>query len=201
MRELRSITSSKQLMGYIPSHTSNGIAGIDLRAEIDALLEEFGFYVLLVRTNQKVHCSCWDHIYHSAKPDCPYCAGTGFVTVIEKHKTMQSRHGGTLKMESDNIFVDDRVSFYFRYNVAPVTNDIVYVVGWVGETPSGVISAYTIDSSLSYRGDNGRIEYYECVCENHPVNVSIRSVNMRRLRDLIDSSYLATYVQYDLLFE
>lgn len=179
---------------------SSGIGGINLRNELDALLNEFGFSVLLRRSNKNLRCSCWSHITDSADKDCLYCMGSGYVSAVEKHITMQKRGKASLDMTNASIIIDDHISFYFRYKVHPVVNDTIYLVGWSGDHPTNVISSYEIDRAEAFRGDYGRIEFYKCTCINEPVNINDITVSIRRNASNIDDTPSNIPIQYDLLF-
>lgn len=199
MRELTPQSRFTQINPlYYPS-TSSGIGGINLRNEIDALFNEFGFYVLLRRSNKHLHCSCYDHTYQSADPDCPYCYGSGLVTSVERHICMQKHLGKVVKLQAIGMVADDGEIFYFRYNVSPNVGDHIYKVGWNNTVPTGVQSVYTINNAQDFRGDYGRTEFYSCIARLQPANVSKISISVRRRRDAIDGSLANIPYQYDLL--
>lgn len=148
---------------------------IDLREEFGQLLGDYGYYILLQRSNRKVHCRCWDPRYMEPQSDCMYCNGSGWVVKLERHicrsdPAMQPVTYPNLNAQSPQgeAWIPAE-SFFLTYSVKPQVGDYVYVVGWRGRRPTNLFAAYEINHVQPQRGDRGRVEYYK---------VSVKRVTM-----------------------
>lgn len=163
---------------------------INLREELDALLDEYGHYVLLQRSSRRLRCRCWHEVRREGDPNCPYCLGRGRVSRIERHKVRYSSGLSTIQRPMATTlspvgpsWVDGKL-FYFKHNVEVQTGDFIYEVGWSAKNkkkPTHLISAYLINDVYEYRGDNGRIEYKLASVRKETRNVTVKNIVLRAL--------------------
>jgi hypothetical protein len=141
----------------------------DLREKFDKLLNDYGNYIIYVRTNKNLHCKCWNPQQESSNPKCPICFGTGFVVKVEIRKA-RSRSASTpvsypnlMQHEEPAITDDPGYFFYMRWDSNPKTEDIIIDVSWNNGIPT-FTNAYEINFPEPLRGKGGRIEYWRLAC-------------------------------------
>lgn len=157
---------------------------IDIAKEVEKLIWEEGYPILLIRANKKIKCSCGMEMAGSSK--CPICFGTGFITKVEKHLTYSTVASvpETLprlirRTESSVLAIEAR-NFYFPRIVAPDKKDLIAVCEFRGLIPLLPIVFYEVSHSEAYRARKGKIQYYRASTSLDPVNSSIKGFNLRR---------------------
>ena len=185
--------------------------GIDLRQDMEWIINNEGHFVLL-RRNYQIHCVCYtQQVYKDSNSACPYCLGTGRVNRIERHL------GRKLMTLGDKLMIGRQqdtpqgkmlvtaYKFYFQHFVNPQQQDIIYEVSWDSRNPFkpfALIAEYDIIGAIDMRGDRGRIEYWEAHCHSRPFGRQIRESVIRRLTDTnIDNAYPDARAQYDLQWQ
>lgn len=135
---------------------------IDLRKELDYLIENYGVNVLYIRSSKYIKCKCYDELYKAGNSRCKLCLGTGKLTSIEPTKIFFNNekyysylsHGGKY-----NTIVGE---FILKYNIAPKFNDRILIVGSNKyNLVTDVKKVYLISNVNEVRCDNGRVEFYE----------------------------------------
>ena len=184
-------------------HYSDG-SEVDLRKEIKYILNNYGFHAL-IRRNSKIHCSCFDSLYNDGSIKCPYCGGTGRVNRVERHLVRRdyavmdrSFQRNTTEAEFGRI-VGTLYKFYMQHYVNPLVQDLIYYVTWCGDNPKTLVSEFEIQSIDPLRADNGRIEFWKCICKEKVVGKQIKQCVVRNMEGIDMSSEDASY-QYDLLW-
>lgn len=139
---------------------------IDLRLEIKQLLKEYGYYILLQRTDRRVRCRCWHPVKQEALSDCPYCNGAGWVIRLEK---IRCRNDPAMQIVTypdmnkttpqGNSWVPANTIF-LEYSAVVQTGDIIYIVGWNGRRVGNLKEVHEINHPQPLRGDGGRIEFW-----------------------------------------
>lgn len=167
--------------------------GIDLRDAFEDIIRDTGYYVLLRRTERKMHCSCWDPINQDADDQCIYCGGTGRVSIIERQLTRKTRTmfattaPNNVVLANPSNFEVPSYTYYFRYDVHPRVQDLVYEVSWLDDNnPKVILAENEINLVEPLRDRRGRIEYYRASCSERPINKTIHSTQIRRLREYIE---------------
>lgn len=138
---------------------------MDLRAEMESLLQEYGHDIVYVRTNKALHCRCWNEQQQSSNPRCTTCFGTGYVVRPEIHR-VRSRtasvplsYPSLLQHEEPVVTDDPAYFFYMKWNSMPAVGDLILDVFWQGKVPI-LTRAYEINFPEPNRGQGGRIEYW-----------------------------------------
>jgi hypothetical protein len=164
--------------------------GLDIRLQINNFLEQYGQMVLVQRMNLNIHCPwCWNEENGEGDPQCPYCLGRGFLSVLERHV---SRKMSSLNEHRQQIMVQsapgpeivDEVFWYFEYDTNPQEEDMIYEVSWSdpGLTlPFKILTSYRINYSFPYRGNGGEIEYWRTACTGRPINNELIGQYLRRI--------------------
>lgn len=160
---------------------------IDLRKEFDEILEEFGYDVLLQRTNRRIHCKCWNRTSGEGDPECPVCNGTGWVIRIERIRVRREDASQVVtrpsRVQSSPIgkaWTSSAV-YYMRYSVAPQVGDIIYEVKWSQNQPVQLVAAYEINDINALIGDGGRVEYYAAYTRLDSTNLKHQSLQIRKI--------------------
>lgn len=160
---------------------------VDLRVEMDYMLENYGSDFLLIRNDKRYPCTCITQISASSNDRCPLCLGTGYWHSAEKirGRTKATSSADTLPKSVNYTQIGDvGVSlrhFYTNYLVRPKGKDLIVVCEWNGKIP--VFDEYTEIYEVNYaepmRGDNGRIEYFKAVAKSDPVNMKLKFNNIK----------------------
>lgn len=175
---------------------------MDLREELNELIQESGHYVLLQRASRRIRCVCWDEKYQESSVEkyhretrqlkiifktCPRCLGKGWISRIERHKIRRDNASQVIalpqliKQNPYGQLGSDAKVFYMEHDTHPKKGDYIYEVGWDGQKPTHLIQAYQINSAEDLRGDNGRIEFYSVVTEEMNISTQIRQFVIRQM--------------------
>lgn len=174
---------------------------MDLRKEFDAILEEYGFPVLVVRSDRKLRCSCWSEKMQEADRECPVCFGLGWVPTVEKHmvRSMDSSVPETLAMIGQDmppfgpIAIPGRI-YYTRYNANLRPTDLIVDVDWTkGGKPlysgGGIYEVSHIDPK---RFDRGRLIYNKVYVKDEPVEKAIRGFRIANANGIKNYEIIAS---------
>lgn len=139
--------------------------GIDMRKELDSLLDNIGIHVLYLMKSQYIRCKCYNPLHQIGDPKCPYCGGSGRVVTGEMVKTITHsvnlfyEIGMNQNMEIGNVYGDVQ-SFYIKHIYKPAIRDIICICKLDNKNmPIDIIKVYEITALDVYRCDNGRVEY------------------------------------------
>jgi len=156
---------------------------MNLRAQFQSLLNQYGHYVLLLRKDNTKKCSCWNDSYGTADKTCHHCLGLGYLFTLEKIKVrtrLASSRPETVarivrSLPPADILIESRLFFTF-YNVTAQSGDLIITVDWNGDRP--IIGDYTVVYEVGYtepeRGSHGRIEFMKIFCKADPVEHTFR---------------------------
>lgn len=154
---------------------------ISINNNFDNVIEKYGNYILLVRHDKKVKCTCWNNQYQAPTKSCKKCLGTGYIFKAEKFKarSMGAAIPETLPRalkdsELGEVIISSRM-FYLSRNVEPDIQDYIIECEWdqfnrpVFGKYSGV---YEINYAEPFRGDNGNVEFFRVACKYDPIQIS-----------------------------
>jgi len=164
------ISNAKSGVGLYPGHT----VGIDLRHELDDILNTYGHWVMVRKYDTSTHSEYWDDELHEARggPAWEYTDH-----IVRSRKVIQ-RSGGVLsalEMPSPLGMISvPYVLYYLRWDVTAQgigAEDELYEFQWDINRKPGPDEAvdicdrkYAILESVDLLGDSGRREYYLCIC-------------------------------------
>lgn len=162
------------------SNLSN--SDIDLRKEMNQLLSETKYSVLIQKTSKKIRCSCYSHKYQESKAKCPKCTGTGWLFKFEKVKafkqdftpSVSTADNGELITDLGDLSFNDKV-FYLPFDSHPQTGDYIWEVTWKNGKPVSLQNLYRIKSASEQRGEKGKIEYYVAACKKEVMNKDFKN--------------------------
>jgi len=148
--------------------------GVDLRLEMEDILNEYGHWVMVRHYDTTQRSPAWDDEYGEAigGPTHPY------VDYVVRGRKVIVRSGGVLsalEMGSPvGAITIPYVTYYVRWDVTDdllTIHDEIYEFPWDDERSPGVeevvdivVTKYGILESVDMLGDAGRREYYLCVC-------------------------------------
>lgn len=109
---------------------------MNLANEFKQILEDFGTDILLLRKENKLHCSCFNEVTQEASRDCPICLGLGWMYSAERHtvriETASSSPALTKLLVNQGIgdvIVADR-KFYCLPTIKATEKDLIIEVEW-----------------------------------------------------------------------
>lgn len=152
-----------------------------LERDFNGILEKYGHSILLLHSDKKTYCSCYDRLTGSVDRNCPYCFGMGTIPSIEKHlvRDIDSRPPESLpyianQQQFGEMAVAGR-SYFFKNNVNLIEGDLIIEVDWQGDFPiytgRGIYKISHIDPA---RFENGKITYYKAYVKDQPIKKTIR---------------------------
>jgi hypothetical protein len=168
---------------------------VDLRREMDMILNEYGNYALLIRNDKGTSCKCIDEISLAPNDKCPICLGTGYIHSAERHRIRSRATSSTNTLPNivnaadiGDIGIAMR-QFYMDYTSRPKRKDLLVMCEWNGMKPifDEYTEIYEINNSEPLRGDGGRIEYFQIVAQSNPVNRDLK------LNNIIQNASAITY--------
>ena len=153
----------------------NSLSGdIDLREEMEKIMERRGHYVYLRRATDR-RCACWNETTREADSTCQYCTGTGWYYEDTKYLSRKMPLtdpvvAALLENRSPvGLIGSAQFIFWFGHEVdpAPGRRDSILEVNLSEETglPIKAIdieAAWDIGQIQGYRDQYGRIEFWAC---------------------------------------
>lgn len=157
---------------------------IDIRKEFEELQKEFSLSILLVRTNHKTRCKCYDPLHRDGNRKCRICGGTGKVNTIEKVEAIHQNADANsyMKLTEIGLSITNTISFYLDRKYVPKVQDQIFITGFdENNCPVDIKKSCIIVSVQEVRGDSGRIEFYHVYAKYAPDRVKIEQ---RRLNSI-----------------
>lgn len=167
---------------------------MNLRYEFEKILAEYGYPVLLVRSDRKMRCSCWNEKRQEADRECPVCFGLGFTPVVEKHTVrnvdtsvpetlaMLGQHGSLGRMA-----VPGR-QYYFKHNAKVSPRDLIVDVDWspTGKPVYSGRGIYEVSHVDPERFKHGEIIYQVVYVKDQPVEKQIRGIRITNMNGIVN---------------
>jgi hypothetical protein len=149
---------------------------LDLRKELDTMLESVGFsWVALRSVDLSTPCTeckkpTGDH-YDQPSPTCTSCMGIGYLYIdkIVKGFRYMSSPGFDFRSNIGMLNTETQV-YILEHDKAPKETDYVLELNLDEDTgapsqPFEVTKSFKIQSTFAARGDKGRIELWRCFVE------------------------------------
>ena len=148
--------------------------GIDLRVEMDELLNTYGHWVMVRHYDTTSYSEFWNPLTHESVggPPHPYTDH-----VVRSRKVLQTTGGvlAALDMPAPvGILNVPYITYYLKWDVVdePLLNtDEIFEFPWdrirvpgADEAAALINNKYSILESVDLLGDEGRREYYACIC-------------------------------------
>lgn len=159
---------------------------VGFRKDYETIVEEYGSYYLIVRTNKKLRCSCVDSLYSSPKKDCPICLGTGYLHRVEriKGRSVEGNVPETLAMSlkdvTPGILSVAARTFYLHHESIPTKKDLLITCDWNGLRPvfDDYTNIYEISTAEPLKGSGGRTEFFRVSTKKDPINADAKLHNI-----------------------
>jgi hypothetical protein len=171
---------------------------MDLRAEMQDMINSYGFWVLVQRNSAKLHCTCWNEKYKEGLSTHTKCGGTGWVARIERHRTrhrdatIMVTEPNQVELSSVGRVITNQLYWYFLHTTNIRPGDTIYEVTWDPKNPlkpAGLIIAHIVNHVTDYRADNGQLTYRGIATRSVTTNMKIDNLIVRSI---------GTMVSYDL---
>ena len=149
---------------------------IDLRQELDELINKHGHWFVLRQAVPGRLCLCIDPITKDCNPRCNICLGSGNAFIdrfVKGRKSRPVRLSQTADMESRaslGIVTVPEAVFYIQYDIRPTELDFIIELALSindqePEIPYRSIGVYSITDSRELRDQGGRIEYFSITAQ------------------------------------
>lgn len=152
-----------------------------LEKQFNDILEVYGHDMLLLHSDKKTVCTCFDKLTGSSDRYCPFCFGMGTVPVIEKHRVrdMDMKIPDSMPyIANQQLFGEMAVTaraYFFKKDVTIKENDLIIDVDWQGQTPVYVDGGiYEVSHIDPQRFINGEITFQKVYVKDQPIKKSIR---------------------------
>lgn len=162
-----------------------------LKQEFESILSEYGYPALLVRSEQKVRCSCYDRKTQSSSRTCPTCFGLGFVPLVEKHTVREMDTGVPMAYplisegaSFGEMSVGGRAYFFLPdVNISP--GDLILDVSWKKGFPvlNGG-SIWEVSHVDPQRFKKGEPVFNKVYVKENPVEMKIRGFHIRQVENI-----------------
>ena len=152
-----------------PGHT----AGIDLRVELDDLLNTYGHWVMVRKYDTTTHSEYWDDELRESRGGAPWV----YTDYVVRARKVIQRSGGVLSAlempAPPGMLTIPYANYYLKWDAAGTIGnaDEIYEFPWDSDAnpePSQAVliceRKYNILESVDLLGDAGRREYYLCIC-------------------------------------
>jgi hypothetical protein len=163
-------------------------ADIDLREEMSELLDSNSYPVILIRTHNKMLCTCSSENGQQASSQCPLCLGTGKkirAEVIQAIGRPASQYitlpNSTVSSSVGDIYSNAKM-WYMDYKIKPTPGSFIYEVAWEHGNPSTLLSVYKIEYAEPARMDNGRTEYLVVGSHREITNIDFKQMMLKQLK-------------------
>lgn len=157
---------------------------IDIRKNVEDLMDRFSFKALLVRDARHTRCSCYNPLYRCGDPKCKKCKGLGRFSSIECIDVIYQniKMEDMMKMTEVGLINIDTFKIFMKCKVMPNENDILLVVGFdKNGLPVDIKQLLHLKGTREFRCDNGRVEYYEAFCQHHPQFIDREQLKLNEL--------------------
>ena len=160
---------------------------MDLRFELDQILAQYGQICLLVRTDTRTRCSCWNEKKQESDRNCPICFGLSWVPIVEKHTVRNMEVGLTQQMAGFGELDVKLPTYWFRYNAVIQKQNLIVEVDW---SPTGkpvynggpIYQVQNIDKKVF---ENGQVAFQKITCKDEPLNKQIRGIRIANVNGII----------------
>lgn len=152
--------------------------GIDLRNEMEVLLSEYGYYILVRHYDRSTYSQYWNNIAKEAVGGPAY-EYTDYIALGRKvaRTTETGATGGLEVPHPMGLVTIPYVTFYIKWDIVytdSISNeDEIMEFTWsnsrvpvVGDAIPNVTNRYNILDAADLLGDTGRREYYMCICRS-----------------------------------
>lgn len=136
---------------------------VNLRIELDKMIDSYGLKALYIRENKFARCRCYNQLHRSGDPNCRICSGFGHLTAIETARFIYDNNyfrDGESENKALGVTSNESVILYMSNKTRPKTKDRIYITNWIGPIPEEISRVYIITSVDEMRMDNGRVEGY-----------------------------------------
>ena len=155
---------------------------VNLRREFKNILREFGDKAIMLSSEDSQRCTCVDSLTLSARPECPYCLGSGLL--MQAHalycRSSQSSTSDILPKNLTQSAVGPlpvgQRQWFLEYDESARRFNYLIFCSWRDGQPVLDRSAtvYKILNVEPMIGDHGRIEYLEVLSQSDPINARIK---------------------------
>lgn len=162
---------------------------VNLRNEMQKMIDETDYEVLIQRTSQKIRCDCFDEKYNEADGKCPKCIGTGWLFKFERHKAIRqdiiSDSDGDIITTSMGQLVTGYTKLFFLHDTPVVMNDYIWEVAWKNNKPIKLLNLYHVKEVSEQRGWAGNIEFKVVIGKDENVDKDFKNMYIGKAwRDL-----------------
>jgi len=167
---------------------------IDLKKEFESILKHYGHDVLVIRSDKKLRCSCYNEVTLEADRKCPICFGIGWSYTAERHtcrsETASVEETLTRAISSKVLgsVVSEGRKYFFKPNMAAKEKDYIVSVDWnqFGKPiykDGGVWEINNVDRNLKL--GQGEDVFKIVYTSENPVESHIRGIRMAEVNGIL----------------
>lgn len=171
----------------------NFFNNIDVREEIEYILEHNKIKILYVRKSRETRCVCFNPLHKDGKAGCLMCGGSGFLSSIEVMDAFlnPASQDDMLRMSGEkftdlgdaNLYTD---IIYLSHKKEPNVGDRILIVGYDKHgLPTDVKESLYVNFSRKVRGYKGRIELYKTITRSSAQSLSLDNKRLRMIPNAI----------------
>jgi hypothetical protein len=150
--------------------------------------------VLVVRSENKLYCTCYNEVTQEASRTCPICFGIGWGLVAERHRT-RSVSSNPAQELSRFLNVADigevsvkRKVYYFKPTMKAKQKDLVVEVSWdrLGRPKyegKGIWQVDKVDDD--YHLKDGQYIFKACQASEKPVRSTLRAIRISQINGIV----------------
>lgn len=170
----------------------------NLAKEFEQILKDYGRDVLVLRTDRKLYCECYNEVTQEASRDCPVCLGLGWSYVAEQHTTRSENSLASSQLSNllkgvniGDVAVGTR-RYFFLPNVKAREKDLIVEVNWdehgrASYNEDGLWNITNIDKNQKI-GDQEIYRIYYAT--ETPVRSKIRGIRVAEINGIKQFSVL-----------
>ena len=169
------------------------------REKFNSILDKYGYPVLVVRSDRKIRCSCWNEKTQEADRTCPACFGLGWNPKVEKHQaraqdtaSAMSSIGGQAKAITQTPIgeiVGLPRQWFMRTDIKLQRKDLIVDVEWDASgkpvyAGGGIYEVNHIDETMKFA--NGEQVYKLVFTMDTPVQKNIRGIRIVEVQGIVN---------------
>lgn len=158
-----------------------------LKETYNQIIDTYGHNILLIHSDQKVRCSCFNELTQEPDRNCKICMGLGWIPTVDKQIVYTKEITGGITSSTYNratigtiggVYSDQKV-YFFKENVKVDDTSQILEVEWADENHPYYANGglYQVQHVSTLRFTNGLPVYKEAFVQDEPINKKIVAIH------------------------